>query len=74
MKAPKVYPQITGTCCNGHNHTCFAGGQADCVELCNYKKTFGFPVVPQQTSEKTVCVECGKPCNGISYCGCRGWD
>ena len=67
MKAPKIL-----AC--GHAMQCVISGVEDCQNCCAHKArqaTKPVAVVPQV---ETTCLECGKKCFGISYCGCRGWD
>lgn len=59
----------------GHSFQCVISGHEDCEYLCAYKaRQAAKPVIEPVKQVETKCVECGKVCYGISYCGCRGWD
>lgn len=69
MKAPatKIMP------C-GHTMQCVISGHEDCQYHCSHNLRKAQAVYTQAVQVETKCVECGKVCYGISYCGCHGWD
>ncbi len=69
MKAPttKIMP------C-GHKFQCVISGHEDCQQMCAYKARQVVRHLVVAPQEQLKCVECGKVCHGISYCGCHGWD